>query len=60
MQVLLAQDLYGWGEQSVKILFNKIVKGEDPPAAVYGKLTRVTKENVEEYAKNWEAWVGKK
>jgi len=60
VQVLLAQDLYGWGEQSVKILFNKIVKGENPPAAVYGKLTRVTKENVEEYAKNWESWVGKK
>lgn len=59
VQVLLAQDLYGWGEQSVKLLYNKIVKGENPPAAVYGKLTRVTKENVEEYAKNWESWVQK-
>jgi ribose transport system substrate-binding protein len=60
VQVLLAQDLYGWGEQSVTILFNKIVKGENPPGAVYGKLTRVTKDNVEEYAKNWDVWLPKK
>jgi ribose transport system substrate-binding protein len=56
VQVLLSQDLYGWGEQSVKILVDKILHDKYPPPNVYGKLTRVTKENVEEFAKNWDVW----
>jgi len=61
VQVLLAQDLYGWGEKSVRILVDKILHGKAPPKEqVYGDLTRVTKENVDAYAKNWELWAPKK
>ena len=56
VQVLLAQDVYGWGAQSVKILTDKILHGKTPPPFIYGELTPVTKENVEEYAKNWQVW----
>ena len=60
VQVLLAQDLYGWGAQSVRILADKILHKKDPPPANYGMLTRVTKDNVDAYAKNFEKWAQKK
>ena len=48
VEVLLAQDCYGWGHKSVEILLDKIVKNQDPPAAkIFDPLTEVTKENVE-------------
>ena len=30
MQMLLAQDCYGWGHKSVEILLEKIVNSKDP------------------------------
>jgi ABC-type sugar transport system substrate-binding protein len=56
VQVLVAQDLWGWGAQSVNILTDKIVHNKTPEKFVYGELTRVSKDNVEEYAKKWETW----
>jgi len=56
VQVLVAQDLWGWGAQSVNILTDKIVHNKTPEKFVYGELTRVSKDNVEEYAKKWEQW----
>jgi ribose transport system substrate-binding protein len=56
----MAQDCYGWGYQSVDLLLKKIVKGEAPsPVRVIAPLTPVTKDNVEEYGKNWVKWMGK-
>jgi ribose transport system substrate-binding protein len=56
-QVLLAQRVYHWGYRSVEILTAKLLKGESPPQVHdVAKLDRVTKENVSEYAKNWEKW----
>jgi ribose transport system substrate-binding protein len=60
VQVLLAQDCYGWGYKSVQLLLDKILKNQDPPSVkVIDPLTRVTKDNVDEFAKNWDKWLGK-
>jgi ribose transport system substrate-binding protein len=60
VDVLLAQDCYGWGYKSVQILLDKIVKNQDPPSLkVIDPLTKVTKENVDDFAKNWDKWLGK-
>ncbi len=60
VQVLLAQDCYGWGYKSVNILLDKIIKNQDPPnVRVIDPLTRVTKDNVDAFAKNWDKWLGK-
>jgi ribose transport system substrate-binding protein len=61
VQVLLAQDCYGWGYKSVEILLEKIVKGKDPASTrIIDPLTRVTKENAKEFAAKWKKWLGEK
>jgi ribose transport system substrate-binding protein len=71
VSLLLAQDCYGWGYKSVDMLLSKIVNGKDPegldstsadPAKRrrVDPLTRVTKENADEFGKNWDKWLGKK
>lgn len=60
VQVLFAQDCYGWGYKSVDTLLNKVVNQKDPEKVIMvDPLTQVTKENVDEYAKNWDKWLGK-
>ena len=57
---LLAQDCYGWGHKSIEILMEKIINKKEPsPLKVIDPLTPVTKDNVDEFAKNWEKWLGK-
>lgn len=61
VQVLFAQDCYGWGFKSIDILLNKIVNNQAPAdVKVIDPLTRVSKENVEEFGKNWDKWLGGK
>jgi ribose transport system substrate-binding protein len=61
VQVLLAQDCYGWGHKSVELLLDKIVNNKTPEnPRVIDPLTRVTKENADEFGKNWEKWLGGK
>ncbi|MBV9127135.1 MAG: substrate-binding domain-containing protein [Verrucomicrobia bacterium] len=61
VDVLFAQDCYGWGAKTVDILLNKIVNNQTPPEVkVIDPLTKVTKENVDAFGKNWEKWLGKK
>jgi ribose transport system substrate-binding protein len=61
VDALFAQDCYGWGTKSVEVLLEKIVNKQDPPNPnIVDPLTKVTKENVEEFGKNWEKWLGKK
>lgn len=61
VEVLYAQDCYGWGYKSVEILLEKIINKQAPASPiVIDPLTKVTKENVDAYGKNWEKWLGKK
>lgn len=60
VQALFAQDCYGWGYQSVKILLDRIVRQQDPKETrIIDPLTRVTKENAGEFRKKWDKWLGK-
>jgi len=60
VQLLLAQDCYGWGYKSVEILLEKVVKGKAPETAkVIDPLTPVTKDTVDEFGKKWDKWLGK-
>lgn len=60
VQVLLAQQVFEWGYRSVEHLINKIHLKKNPPAVKdVSELVRVTKENVDEFAKNWEKWLPK-
>ena len=60
VQVLLAQQVYEWGYRSVEHLINKIHLKKNPPAVKdVSELVRVTKENVDDFAKNWEKWLPK-
>jgi len=61
VSVLLGQQSYEWGYQSIRHLVDKVVFKKDPPAVKdVSPLIRVTKENVDQYAKNWDKWLGKK
>ncbi len=60
VQLLLSQDVYGYGYHGVEHLVNKIHFKKDPSRAIDDTpLTAVTKDNVEEFAKNWEKWLPK-
>lgn len=60
VDVLLAQDCYGWGYKTVETVLDKLVNGKDPAnPMVIDPLTAVTKENVEEWGKKWEKWLPK-
>jgi ribose transport system substrate-binding protein len=60
VQMLLAQDCYGWGHKSVEVLLEKIVNNKSPETPrIVDPLTVVTKENVDEYGKQWEKWLKK-
>jgi ribose transport system substrate-binding protein len=56
--MLLSQDCYGWGTKSVDILLEKIVKNNVKNVREIDNLTRVTKDNVDEFGKNWSKWLG--
>lgn len=60
VEALYAQDCYGWGYKSVEILLEKIVNGKDPESKrIIDPLTRVAKDNVKEFGKKWDKWLGK-
>lgn len=61
VQALIGQDCYGWGYQSVVMLFDK-VHGNKKPEKVINNFTLavVTKDNVAEYEGLWDKWLGKK
>jgi ribose transport system substrate-binding protein len=60
VQLLLSQDVYGYGYRGVEHLINKLHFKKNPAQAVDSTpLTAVTKANVEEFAKNWEKWLPK-
>jgi ribose transport system substrate-binding protein len=57
--VLLAQQVYEWGTKSVDELYEYVANGTKPANFVKADLIPVTKENVDEFAKNWDKWLGK-
>src|SRR5688572_1446868 len=60
VQLLLAQQVYEWGHRSVEHLINKVHFKKDPAQVKdVSDLVRVTKDNVDEFAKNWEKWLPK-
>src|SRR5438093_1421628 len=60
VQLLLAQPVYEWGYRSVEHLINKIHLKKDPlEVKDVSSLIPVTKENVAEFARNWEKWLPK-
>ena len=60
VQMLLSQDVYGYGYHAVERLVEKLHLKKNPPALVENApLTAVTKANVEAFAKNWETWLPK-
>jgi len=60
VQVLLSQDVYGYGYRAVEILVEKIHLKKNPATVVENsRLTEVTGENVDAFAKNWEKWLPK-
>src|SRR5690349_4089271 len=55
VQVLLAQQVYEWGYRSVEHLINKVHLKKDPPRTKdVSELIPVTKDNLDQFAKNWE------
>src|SRR4029450_4478767 len=53
VQVLLGQKYFGWGSESVQLLYN--IKNGKPPAApiIDSGVDVVTRDNVEQYAQLW-------
>ena len=60
VQLLLAQDVYGYGRLSVEALVNKVHLKRNPPQTIANTaLIPVSRDNVEAFAKNWEKWLPK-
>src|SRR5438067_6185446 len=60
VQLLLAQQVYEWGYRSVEHLINRIHLRKDPSSVKdVSALIPVTRENVDEFARNWEKWLPK-
>lgn len=55
---LYAQHTYNWGYRSIEILADKVILDRDPKSIrEYSALIPVSKENVDEFAQNWEKWL---
>jgi ribose transport system substrate-binding protein len=53
VQVLLGQKYFGWGSESVRLLYD-IINGRPPADPIVDSgVDIVTRENVEEYAEQW-------
>lgn len=60
VQVLLAQQVFEWGFRSVEHLINKVHLKKNPAQVRdISELVKVTRANVDEFAKNWEKWLPK-
>jgi ribose transport system substrate-binding protein len=60
VQLLLAQQCFEWGYKSVEHLINKLHFKKDPANVKdVSALVPVTKDNVDEFSKNWEKWLPK-
>jgi ribose transport system substrate-binding protein len=61
VQALVAQRVYGWGYRSVELLIARLHEGRVPEdGRDLAEADLVTRDNVAEYGRNWEKWLGKK
>lgn len=59
VQVLVGQPYFGWGEKSVEMIVEKLHFDRSPESEmVIADFDIVTSETAEEFAKNWESWLG--
>lgn len=59
VQVLVGQPYFGWGERSVEMIVDKVHFDRSPATdLVIADFDIVTTESAEEFAKNWELWLG--
>ncbi|HVP10796.1 MAG TPA: substrate-binding domain-containing protein [Phycisphaerae bacterium] len=57
-QALYGQRVHQWGYRSVELLIDKLLNGKAPQnVRDIMELDRVTKDNVNEYRKNWDNWL---
>ena len=60
VQMLLSQDVYGYGYRAVELLVEQLHAKKSPPAVIENSaLTEVTADNVDAFARNWEKWLPK-
>ena len=61
VEVLLAQDCFGWGHRAVSVLLDKILDGRDPAGGprLIDPLTRVTADDVPAWTAKWEGWLAR-
>ncbi len=60
VQLLLGQNVYGYGRLAVESLVDKLLLKKSPPQPIANTaLIPVTRANVEAIAKNWETWLPK-
>jgi ribose transport system substrate-binding protein len=58
VQKLYAQQTYRWGVRSVELLADKVILGKDPANVMdYSELPPVTKDDVQQYERNWKKWL---
>lgn len=58
VQVLLGQQVYEWGYESVRLILENVMNDTKPKSPIVNApLVKVTRENVEEYSKNWAKWL---
>lgn len=58
VQGLIGQDCYGWGYETVMMLFDKVHNGKSPESEINNfELQIVTQDNVEEFEGIWDKWV---
>jgi ribose transport system substrate-binding protein len=61
VEVLLAQQVYEWGYESVRLIMEKLIENKTPSnPIVTAKLIPIRKADAEAYGKNWDKWLGKK
>lgn len=60
VQVLVGQPYYGWGEVAVEMIVDKLHFNREPESdMVYADFDIVTSADADEYAKQWDMWLGK-
>ena len=58
VQVLVGQDCYGWGYETVKMLVEKLIDGKTPEKVINTfELPIVTADNVDQYDGIWKKWL---
>jgi ribose transport system substrate-binding protein len=60
VQMLLSQDVYGYGYRAVERLIDKLHLKRNPPSVIENTaLEPITTANVDAFARNWEKWLPK-